>query len=154
MNERIVYPENARNSRYRAELEEIETSDQCPFCPGGHTLTHLSQRVDFVHQDRSWLIKLNQYPLEGAEWHFTLILKAHKRRVGEMSILEAGDLLRVIDWLVVRYSVVGGVLYMRDGEGSLTGATVGNLHAQYVVPKVGEAVTARFGPPPKYKVVP
>lgn len=146
---KIVFPENARNPKYRRQLEEIEASGLCPFCPGGHTFTHPSQLVDFVHRDNeSWLVKLNSYPLEGAEWHFTLILRSHKERIEEMSDAEVVDLRRAIGWLVRHYSVAGGVLYMRDGEGLLTGATVAHLHAQYVMPKPGEAVTARFGPPP------
>jgi len=144
----IVNPDNARAESYREELIAIANSGQCPFCPGGYTLIDPSQQKDFVHENGSWLVKFNNHPLLGAEKHFTLILKAHKWRVRELNIQESGDLVRAVDWIIQRYSVRGGALFMREGDSTLTGATVGHLHAQYVVPKVGEAVSARFGPPP------
>lgn len=144
----VVNPSNGRTEEYRKELIAIADSGRCPFCPGGHTLTDSVQQKDFVHENGSWLVKFNNHPLSGADQHFTLILKNHKWRANELTANETAELFRAVDWIIQRYSVRGGALFMREGDSTLTGATVGHLHAQYVVPKAGEAVTPRFGPPP------
>lgn len=148
--ERIVNPNNARAGSYRENLEAIAASGKCPFCPGGHTLEDPVEQAKVVHSSNHWFIKINSWPFQNAALHFVLMAKQHHVRASELSDEERIDLFNCVGWIAENYpAAVGGVLFMRDGDTDLTGATVVHLHGQYFTPQRGEAVTVRFGPPPR-----
>lgn len=146
--EPVVNPDNARNKTYREQLEVIQASGKCPFCPGGYTMEDPAEQAKMVYQNDSWIVKENTHALEGAKHHFVLIVKTHRLRISEMTSEEAIGFLDALAWIRKKYSPAGGEFYMREGDTSLTGATVKHLHAQYIIPNPGETIVVYFGPLP------
>jgi dihydrofolate reductase len=138
----IVEPTNARNEIYRADLESIQNSGQCPFCPGGKTLRE--QKI--LRENNTWLLTKNYHPVSGSVHHFVLIPKRHVEKREELDTEEIQDLWEMQRWVESEYRSTGSVLYGRSGEPLVTGATVAHIHFQLVIP-VG-LVTVTFGPYP------
>ena len=143
----VVVPENARNERYRKDLKLIFGSGKCPFCEDGTTM--IDERQKTVCKTESWIVKLNYEPVSGARLHFLIISRYHVFSLIDLQLKAYLGLQDIYKWLEENYDCEGFVIYVRCGDPLVTGATVPHLHVHFVVPEDGQAVTIRFGPPPK-----
>ena len=139
----IVEPSNSRSPEYRAHLEMILASGICPFCPGGETY----QKQERLGENEHWIASRNYQPLANTSYHFLFIPKRHVESRGELSGEELRALVMLEDGIKKEREITGSVLYGRDGDPLLTGATVAHLHFQMIVPQGSAQVF--FGPYPK-----
>nr|AIA18171.1 Dihydrofolate reductase [uncultured bacterium] len=126
----IVEPGNGRNEEYKAQLERILASGQCPFCPNGETL----KEQEIIYENDTWFVKHNAFPLENTVFHFVLTPKRHIEFFDDISDAEWIGLKACRQWLKEKYNFTGDALYARSGELLVTGATVAHFHCHIIVP--------------------
>lgn len=147
MGRQIVNPNNARTDKYQKELNEIARSGKCPFCSGGHALVN-AKRLP-IWENEYWIIKPNDYDIAGTLLHLVLISRRHVETLDELTEQEWLSLREAHQWMRNTYGSDEAIFAVREGDTNATGATVCHLHWQYYVPKFGEAIELRYGPPPK-----
>lgn len=126
----IVEPANGRNEEYKAQLNGILESGQCPFCPGGETL----RDQEILKQTDTWFVKENAHPLANTLFHFVFTPNRHVQDVGELTAKEWEGLMALRQELKEKYNFTGDAMYVRSGEPLVTGATVAHLHWHLIVP--------------------
>lgn len=146
----VVYPRNARNVTYWADLVAINTTGICPFCKGGKTL--LEQEI--VLENEGWYALLNAHPSDKTYYQFLLIPKVvegmfpwHPRYRRDLPDQVLGALLIDMEHkLKEKYGFTQSLLTCREGEEALLmGSSVLHLHAQLHVIKEGELLMLYFG---------
>jgi dihydrofolate reductase len=126
----IVEPKNGRSQAYKEELQGILASGQCPFCPGGVTITERQT----IRKNEHWILVHNAYPLKDTAYHFMLFPTRHIELVDDITPEEWTSLVEQRKWLKKEYELVGDAMYGRSGEQLVTGASVAHLHWHIIVP--------------------
>jgi diadenosine tetraphosphate (Ap4A) HIT family hydrolase len=144
----VVNPMNARNLEYRAQLEMINASGQCPFCPNGLTLNDPDETRLIILENDYWIVKHNRHPLTGSRVHLVLIPKIHVTSAKNLPNEFRNELFSIINQMDRQFNATGSVVYFRQGDTNVTGATVHHMHAQYLVPDNHQLVNVTFGQPP------
>lgn len=128
MSDNLMNLGNARVPAQRAQMEEIARRGICPFCPE-HLLAIHAAPIEW--QGEWWSVTKNDYPYEGTETHYLLILRPHMTRVDELP----PEAMTEFGAHIARLSkeVPGGAVLMRWGDISMTGASIAHLHAHFIV---------------------
>lgn len=144
MKKPFVYKKFAKSRDYRRVLEEIETTQRCPFCPENFKY----HKKPILKRYHGWLATENSWPYKGAKVHFLVIAARHCERVEELTTRDFSAVASLTRWLVKKYSISGGGLLLRFGDSRFTGASVRHLHFQLVQPsrnkKTGRVATVNF----------
>jgi dihydrofolate reductase len=152
-----VYPRNARNLDYWADLVAINTLDQCPFCEGGTTLTMQGS----IMENEGWYVIHNAHPSDVVEYQFVLIpkverethwpnlLKPHPRYRTDLSDRVRGQLLQDIERKIKeKFGITDCLLTWREGdetEAIYMGSSVFHVHVQLHVIFRGKLLQLYFG---------
>lgn len=136
-----VYVPNARRGKYREAIEQIEKDGVCPFCPK-HLRSYHKKRI--LKTGKRWLVTKNMYPYENAKFHFLLIYKKHIESLNNISKDAWTELLQHYTWILKKYKIPGGTVFLRFGNPQCTGSSVTHLHAQLVSARRGKAVVTRI----------
>jgi ATP adenylyltransferase len=128
MSENLMNIRNARVPAQRAQMEDISKRGICPFDDEYLRETH---REPIEDQSEWWSVTKNDYPYEGTEVHYLLICRPHVTRPDEIPPEAMAEFGRHIARLAKNYP--GGVVLMRWGDTSMTGATISHLHAHFIV---------------------
>ncbi len=142
---KIVDPQNARSGDYRLELERIQESGICPFCAGGDTL----KRQEMLAWNESFFLTNNYVPYPNTEHHLLIIPVRHIVRLDQVTTAEMREMMTLLNTFIDQNEVKGGILFCREGQTEVTGATVCHLHWNYFVPKPGKIVEVFFGSQPR-----
>lgn len=126
----IVEPRNARNKEYRDHLNQILESGRCPFCPGGDTY----EKQERLAENEHWIASRNYHPLKGTLHHFLFTPKRHVIYRSEFSGKELKALVEVENEIKLAHDIDGCIIFGREGDPMVTGASVLHLHFQMVVP--------------------
>jgi len=124
-----VYPPNARSAEYRALLETIKTTNECPFCVfpkyhKGEVLPELS--------GEHWVVGTNHPSYQGSRAHLILITRRHIQKIEELSDEEWSSLHNTFVKTINTFKLNGATLIFRSGHPKHTGGTIGHLHCQIV----------------------
>ncbi len=135
---------NARLGEQRSVMETIVEDGVCPFC-----LEHLRKyhKKPLLAENDSWVLTENQWPYEGAGVHLLLILKRHIETLETLSADEWVDLGELVSYANHHFPLQGGIVGMRFGDPTFSGATVRHLHAQIVVPRMNSETKVPFQVP-------
>lgn len=135
---RIVFPEMARNKEYEAWLQRILDSNECPFCeeywPGEHKLPYETKKF--------WVVTENAVKSPLAIHHWLLICRRHITRADKLTDEEKIELFEIYNELIEKNNLEYLTLVMRSGNPG-TGSSVAHLHAQIFVSKKGETNMTR-----------
>jgi diadenosine tetraphosphate (Ap4A) HIT family hydrolase len=115
---------------YVQTLEEIVAGGFCPFCEV-HLLKH--HRKPILYRTAHWLVTENSWPYEGTEFHILFIAIRHIERVRDLSPMEWLDLKDLHRRFEEESGIKGSTFFIRQGDTSITGASVNHLHAHLVV---------------------
>jgi len=115
---------------YVGTLEAIIAGGFCPFCEE-HLFKH--HRKPVLYKTRHWIVTENSWPYLGTEYHILFIALRHVERVEDLSATEWLDLKDLHKKLVEKNKIKGSMFFIREGDTSLTGASVTHLHAHLVV---------------------
>ena len=135
---------NIRLDEQRSVMEAIVKDDVCPFCPDHLQKYH---KEPILVQNDFWVLTKNQWPYEGTEFHLLLILKRHAEGVRHLSPEEWTALGELVSWFDGSLHPHGGLVGMRFGNPTFSGATVRHLHAQIIVPRVNPETNVPFQVP-------
>lgn len=119
---------NARLPAQLAQMEDIARRGICPFCEPHLAHTH---REPIEWGDTWWVVTKNDYPYKGTTLHYLLICRSHVTRLDELpseAMAEFGEHIAQLS-----KNIPGGVVLMRWGDTSMTGATIAHLHAHFIV---------------------
>lgn len=135
---------NIRLDEQRSVMETIVKDAVCPFCP-----EHLKKyhKKPIFMENASWILTQNQWPYEGAEVHFLLILKRHEENIEELLPSEWADFGELVRRARNITPLSGGLVGMRFGDPTFSGATVRHLHAQIIFPRVDPETNLPFQVP-------
>lgn len=144
MKKPFVYKKFAKSRDYRRVLEEIETTQRCPFCPENFKY----HKKPVLRRYHGWLATENSWPYKGAKKHFLLIAGRHLESFSDLGIKDFEAVMKLTRWLVKEFKLSGGGLALRFGDPRFTGASVRHLHFQLIQPsrnkKTGRVATVIF----------
>lgn len=129
-----VYLGHAREEEQLADMEAIAERDICFMCPE-HIEEFYEDRGGLIDEAEHSYIVHNRYPYKNTEHHMMVLPKQHAESLAELDeefILEAFGFLKQLE---AELGLDAGVIAMRFGDPSKTGATVHHLHMHLVVPK-------------------
>lgn len=115
---------------YVETLEAIIAGGFCPFCEE-HFFKH--HRKPILYRTAHWLVTENSWPYDGTEFHILFIAIRHIERTDELSATEWLDLKDLHRKFVEENKIKGSTFFIREGDTSITGASVTHLHAHLVV---------------------
>ena len=129
---KFVVPAHSRTQEQSDVLKRIEKSHECPFCEKNLLKEH---KRPIIKTGKHWILTLNQWPYNGTQYHFLLIARKHVEKIQEIVPIGAGDeLLQLVSFLEVAFSLTSGSLCIRFGDPHLNGGTIHHLHAHIIVP--------------------
>lgn len=140
MSSSFVEPKNARNQKYREQLEDCVKRGVCPFCEWQGI-----PYEDIQYENTRWIVIKNANPLPNTEAHFVIFPKQHLRELSECSLEQLGLLKSALQSIDDLY-LGSKAFYWREGDMMVTGGTIQHLHLQCVAPKEGKDVRVVFGP--------
>ena len=121
---------NARPGPYEKLIKKIVSDKVCPFCKDNLRKYH---QKPLIKENRFWFLTTNQHPYKGSKYHFLAINKKHKENFESLTSQEMTGLLILFKWVIKKYKLPGGAIFMRFGQTSYTGASVVHLHAHLIV---------------------
>ncbi|MDD5341217.1 MAG: HIT domain-containing protein [Patescibacteria group bacterium] len=122
----------AKNKGYKKILEDIISTEKCPFCPDNFKY----HKKPILKDYQGWLATQNSWPYPGTLRHFIIISKKHKNKFSDLSAKDFLAVQALVNWLIKKYKIKGGGLTLRFGEQIYTGATVSHLHFHLIQPKL------------------
>lgn len=131
---KLVDVKYARTNEQRAVLEHILQEEKCPFCMPNLRSYHTEVLYEYDH----WIATHNQWPYEGTQEHWLLILREHAERLSKIQPEAWSELGMVVCELERTLGLSGGALAMRFGDSHVTGATVLHLHVHLIVPQIDQ----------------
>lgn len=141
---RIVDPRNARSPEYRDELIRIWRSGQCPYCRGGKT--QLEDRDRLVGENQYWLAIQTHTPIANTDHHIVIFpRKRHLTVFEQLDAYELQYLTRLIGEIRQKFGIKGNTYGLREGDTTVSGATVSHFHFNLYVPTPGKVVAVHFG---------
>lgn len=132
MTKPLYFPDCARSNEQRQKMVELEADGICLFCEP-HIRDSKRRKNPILHKNFGWKVTANDYPYEGAMIHLMLIANRHVERPSELSGDEWQELQSALSWIEETYSLRGGSLVMRFGDGALTQSSIAHLHAHLIV---------------------
>jgi diadenosine tetraphosphate (Ap4A) HIT family hydrolase len=129
---------------YRGIIEQIAKDAVCPFCAEHLPKYHPNP---ILIESEFWLLTKNAHPYSGTLHHILMICRRHVTRLTDLTPEEVQDLHHTLTRYTTENNIAGGSFFMREGDTTLTGASVQHLHAQYLSkdPEWKEPVLARLG---------
>lgn len=124
----------ARSAEYRSQLEEIESANVCPFCPG-HRKWHPNP---IENKSGKWGITKIRENYPNARLHFLIMGEDHMEHFLDIKPSDWADIRELIRWACGKYKIIGGGIAMRFGPTTWTGASVSHLHVHLLVPEIDE----------------
>lgn len=130
----LYHHAHARTPEQAARMAELEAQGTCRFCwETRHT------------PPGDWKLRPCDYPYEGTREHLLAIPQRHVTSMGELFEEEfagLGALLSVYEGI---YRPDGYTIAVRNGDMSLTGASVQHLHLHILVPDGTRELTFKAG---------
>jgi ATP adenylyltransferase len=128
---RVVDPDNAYTPEYRATLEAIQESGECPapFCKQSAEY----HKHPVIHDGEFWKVTNNTFNYKGAVLAALIVHKEHITDIDGITDAAWVEFLRILKMLKLKYDIEGGSFFCRFGDTQITGATVLHLHAHLVV---------------------
>jgi diadenosine tetraphosphate (Ap4A) HIT family hydrolase len=133
---------HARFDDQREVMERIEKDGHCPFCEENLRLYH---KQPILRESGFWILTTNQWPKKHTRVHLLLIYKKHAVKLEEIEPQAAIELFELVAWAEKEFKVDGGILFMRFGDTTLSGASVYHLHVQFVVPDIDDPTYESVG---------
>jgi diadenosine tetraphosphate (Ap4A) HIT family hydrolase len=124
---RYVFPENARNPEYRAQLEEILATGLCPFCPEN---LGRWKREPIINEAKHWRVSNSDHPYTNAKVHLLLIPRSHEETSRTLSPEAKLELFDLKDWAEEKYGLPLTLLMRPSSE--ISGASVAHSHAHFI----------------------
>ena len=128
---------------YRSSLEEAHRTGKCIFCKPEF------QEKKLLPSLAGWVVLNNEYRTkdrEGVTPDLQLLFVSVDHRNDEES-LSARDLSAIATLLFQckqKFGIMGGCLFVRDGDPMICGRTVRHPHAHYYIPRVIEEGSGTF----------
>lgn len=132
MTKQLYFHDCARSDEQRQKMVELEAGGICLFCEP-HVRDPKRRKNPILYENIAWKVSANDYPYEGALIHLLLIAHRHVERPSELSGNEWQEMQFALKWIEETYSLRGGSLVMRFGDGALTQSSIAHLHAHLIV---------------------
>lgn len=134
---------NTRTHEQRQVMFESLERDECPFCPEGLGVTHVSP---VLWSGKHWYITGNDYQYKDskgnlAKKHLLLIPLHHLETLAEISPKAWEEFASVLLLLDVK----GGGLACRFGNPILSGSSIKHLHFHIISPELGGIISFPIG---------
>lgn len=124
---------NTRSKDQLRVMQDIQKSQECPFCPENLEKYH---KQPVFKKGAHWILTRNQWPYENTDQHLLAIASYHAERFSDLKPGSFDELQEQISWAISEFKIAAGGLAMRFGDTSRNGATVRHLHAHLIVPKL------------------
>lgn len=130
---RYVYMPHGQRTEDQAEAyRKIDKLEICPFCP-----EHLDDwhEQGVVAENAGWILTPLDFPYTNTDRHIMAIPKRHIESLSDIYPEDMTNLLSLLQWAEITYSVDSGGIVMRFGDPAHNGASVRHLHVHFVVPR-------------------
>jgi len=131
MAKRVEIKNAGERADYARTLKAIAKGKYCPFCSEKKFVEHHNKPI--LYKGPHWFATHNNWPYGGTKDHFLIIHRKHVARIDQVSPKAWADLQKAIAFLHKKFKLSGASLFIRNGDPTLTGATVHHLHGQLIV---------------------
>lgn len=136
----FVNLDNARLPEQRRVMEDIESNQDCPFCPDYLDKYH---KEAILKKGAHWILTRNQWPYKNTDLHLLAIAAYHAERLSDLRPGSFDELQDQMVWAEEEFGVVAGGIAMRFGDVSRNGATVRHLHTHLIVPALDKPINQK-----------
>lgn len=133
----------ARDDEQLAYMESLEGRGVCLFCRPV-LLNDPLQSVSYV--GTHWSVVANRYPYAGTKTHQLLVPAEHVRAMHELSPAARAGFFETLDLVVERDGLCDYGVGIRNGDPTMTAASIAHLHVHVFEPLPGAKIRMRFGP--------
>jgi len=133
--------EAARSEQQRRYMKGLAASGICIFCPQN---VAAEQREPIEHSGTHWYVKRNDYPYEGALFHYLIVAQRHVLSFDEIPDEAGAELWAIKRELKSRLQPLAIASVERSGNMLYNGGSVAHLHVHLVALGATPAVTVRF----------
>lgn len=127
--ENLLNLNNARKKDQTDVMKKILDDGTCPFCEENIEKYH--PKPILFKTDR-WIVTENAWPYSGTKKHWLVIYKFHIENTKEIDEQGWKDIGEIFSRLGKEEDLDYGVLLMRFGDTTKTGATILHLHFQLI----------------------
>jgi ATP adenylyltransferase len=139
--EQLYNLEAARSQEQRRYMEGLVSSGTCILCPQN---VEREQREPIEHTGRHWYVKRNDYPYEGALWHYLIVARQHVSSFDELPDEAGAELSAIKRALKERLQPTATATVERSGDMHYNGGSVAHLHVHFVALDSAPSATVRF----------
>ncbi len=112
-------------------MQQIIADGVCPFCKENFTKYHPKP---VLKETEYWFFTENMSPYVGTKYHFIFVYKpAHITKLDELPPPALVSLFDLVNSVIDEYKIPGGSFFMRFGDHTYTGGSVGHLHAHLLM---------------------
>jgi ATP adenylyltransferase len=133
----------ARDEEQLAYMRSLEERAVCLFCRPV-LLEDPLQTVS--HVGTHWSVVANRYPYAGTKSHQLLVPAEHVRAMHELTPEARAALFETLDLVVDRDGLSDYGVGIRNGDPTMTAASIAHLHVHLFEPLPGAKIRMRFGP--------
>lgn len=136
----------ARGPQQLEDMQNLQAADKCYMC--FPNLRHTPLKAG-----KHWSVYLNTFPYRYTKVHCLIVPTCHHVTTATLSPEAMVEYFEMVNWIVRSYKLTGYSQFMRAGEMTLTGASIGHLHGHVISPDVDapdfENIKVKLGSRPR-----